>query len=396
MKQERSVFDFGGGTTDFDFGLFREAGSSERRYDYVVECFGAGGDQYLGGENLLELLAFEVFKANQDALRSQGLSFTLPPECNRFPGSEVLINESQEARLNMTQLMEKLRPFWERHPGYEKTFETGRIKVNLYDNQGNAKLNFELSVDSDTLHNILYERIEKGVRNFFASLRLAFKVPATKDIELINIFLAGNSSKSALVRELFEQYTGQITQEICGDNDNQQFFAIYPPLGSEEAREIQRRTQADTPLTELTRPTGKTGVAFGLIESRPGGRIKIIQHNESALDNEIKFKYYIGYEKRKTFVCLSDRELPYGEWQEFIDAGIEDFTLYYTNLPEAHKNKLKIDQVSRKKCRISNCYPDANIYYRAVKPAVIEYVVARPAELKQEIYLEPPIILELL
>ncbi|MDQ7016617.1 MAG: hypothetical protein Q9N68_09615, partial [Gammaproteobacteria bacterium] len=52
------VFDFGGGTTDFDFGLYREAcENKESRYDYAIEHFGAGGDRYLGGENLLELLA---------------------------------------------------------------------------------------------------------------------------------------------------------------------------------------------------------------------------------------------------------------------------------------------------------------------------------------------------
>lgn len=66
-----SVFDFGGGTTDFDFGIFRNAkGPKERRFDYVIEHFGAGGDKFLGGENLLELLAFEVFKKNSKDRKS--------------------------------------------------------------------------------------------------------------------------------------------------------------------------------------------------------------------------------------------------------------------------------------------------------------------------------------
>lgn len=48
------VFDFGGGTTDFDFGIWRKAsGPKERRYRYVIHHFGDGGDAYLGGENLL-------------------------------------------------------------------------------------------------------------------------------------------------------------------------------------------------------------------------------------------------------------------------------------------------------------------------------------------------------
>ena len=48
------IFDFGGGTTDFDFGVCRT--SDKRKFDYTIENYGAGGDIYLGGENLLELL----------------------------------------------------------------------------------------------------------------------------------------------------------------------------------------------------------------------------------------------------------------------------------------------------------------------------------------------------
>ena len=54
-----AVFDFGGGTTDFDFGVLRE--SKLDRYDYSLIHFGENGDKTLGGENLLKLLAFEVF-----------------------------------------------------------------------------------------------------------------------------------------------------------------------------------------------------------------------------------------------------------------------------------------------------------------------------------------------
>ena len=79
-KTYYGVFDFGGGTTDFDFGIWREAGLKERRYDYVIEHFAAGGDRYLGGENMLELLAFEVFKKNQNTMRE--LNIPLPSHQN--------------------------------------------------------------------------------------------------------------------------------------------------------------------------------------------------------------------------------------------------------------------------------------------------------------------------
>lgn len=62
------IFDFGGGTTDFDFGVWRGASGDEYdKYncDYVLECFGADSDVHLGGENILEMLAYQVFKNNK-------------------------------------------------------------------------------------------------------------------------------------------------------------------------------------------------------------------------------------------------------------------------------------------------------------------------------------------
>ena len=168
-----AVFDFGGGTTDFDFGIWRKAkGPKERRFNYVIEHFGDGGDKYLGGENLLELLAFEVFKANADALRKTGISFFCPPECKEFSGSEVLLSNSQEARSNMRSLMEKLRPFWEgravetdaytnrrdtseaqkQEPTY---FKDGQIKLSLFKNDGSVAENFSLVADEAKLKKIL-------------------------------------------------------------------------------------------------------------------------------------------------------------------------------------------------------------------------------------------------
>lgn len=51
------VFDFGGGTTDFDFGKWEK--SANPKFAYKMTHFSSGGDKYLGGENLLELLAWE-------------------------------------------------------------------------------------------------------------------------------------------------------------------------------------------------------------------------------------------------------------------------------------------------------------------------------------------------
>lgn len=370
------IFDFGGGTTDFDFGIWRSADEDkESRYDYVINHFGAGGDQYLGGENLLELLAFEVFKDNQDKLREEKIAFLKPAECKKFAGSEVLLSDSQEAKLNIKQLMEKIRPLWERQEGYEKIFDTGVIKVNLFDKSGNPKMNYELNVSMEKLEQIIHDRIEKGVRNFFESLKLTFNSELTKDMESIVIFLAGNSSKSPIVRELFDKYINDITSELNKQSsDEKQYFKIYPPLGSDEAVRIQKENGIDLDETDITRPTGKTGVAYGLIEGRNGGVIKVI--SEKKCDDEIKFNYYIGRNRKKKFKTIIDRDIEYNKWVKFITADAEDFELYYTNLPEATTNSLSIKEISKKNVRIDNVNEEAFVYIRAVEPSVIEYVAA--------------------
>lgn len=380
------VFDFGGGTTDFDFGLYREARQNERRWDYVIESFGAGGDQYLGGENILELLAFEVFKTNIDKLRSDGITFQLPPECKRFLGSEMLISASQEAKLNMAQLIEKLRAFWERHEGYEKAFEQGIIKVSLFDSDGELMTNYELKIDMKQLDEIIYARIDKGVRNFFLGLAEAFNLPHdTNKIDCVNILLAGNSCKSLIVKDLFDKYITEYNERLSEVGNGTNHFTVFPPLGTEESREILLEKGIGFSENDLENPTGKTGVAFGLIRGRQGGKIKVI--TEKANEEEIKFMYYIGNERKRKFKVISNREIPYMAWKYLIDAEEEDFTVYYTTLPECIKGSMDIASVSRKKCSIPIVSKDANVYYRAIGPSSIEYVVARSEEIELNIYL---------
>ncbi len=183
-----AIFDFGGGTTDFDFGIWRKAsGVKERRYHYVIEHFGDGGDKYLGGENLLELLAFNVFCKNKQQLRTKKITFVKPPECERFIGYEGLLSDSQEAYSNMRQLMEKLRGFWEgkvpegklqkaagsgqgQAAGSEaQWFSDGKVKVDLFTASGKQE-SVDLTVDAAELQKILQARIEQGVDSFFDAL----------------------------------------------------------------------------------------------------------------------------------------------------------------------------------------------------------------------------------
>lgn len=357
------VFDFGGGTTDFDFGVYREA-DEDSRYDYVIEHFGAGGDKYLGGENLLELVAFELFKANKEKLLEAKIQFTLPPECEKFAGHETLISNAQEARRNTKELMEKLRPLWEGKDDGE-LYKDGVLSVNLIDTKGKQIAGFSLDIDKNKILEIIEDRIKKGVDNFFNALRLAF---SSKKVDLgsikeVNIFLAGNSSKSPLVEKLFNEKIAQEEENLSKEFQRplEGLYKIYRPLGENDS--------------DFEKPNGKTGVAFGLIRSKKGGTILVIDHN---VDRDINFKYYLGKKKKGKFNTVVSRDTRYEEWIKFIDASESIFEIFYTTQASVTTNSVDISDSGIKKMRIDtglaeeNCY----IYIRVVSPNRFEYVVA--------------------
>lgn len=371
-----SVFDFGGGTTDFDFGIFREAtDKKERRFDYVIEHFGAGGDKFLGGENLLELLAFEIFKKNSKTLLEKNIQFEKHPEKDAFAGSEKLLNTSQEAKINTKTLCEILRPFWEGDTNSPLDLSQGNFSVNLTDVNGQVQVSFELDVDEEALNKILHDRIERGVVNFFNALRLAFSNSSAslQDIDNINIFLAGNSSQSHFVEEIFDVQIALQHEEMQHSDDKASRFKLFSPLGADK--------------NDVEKPTGKTGVAFGLIESREGGDIMVIDHNMK--EDDIRFKFYLGESRKKCFKALINREDAFNQWIEFIDASYQKFEIYYTDQPSASTGQMAISDSAVKKnvIKLDITDEDAMVYLRIVSPTRIEYVVANEEGIQNECYL---------
>ncbi|EII5643090.1 molecular chaperone DnaK [Vibrio cholerae] len=370
-----SVFDFGGGTTDFDFGIYYEPTDvrDQRRFDYVIEHFGAGGDKFLGGENLLELLAFEIFKANKSRLLEHGIQFDKHPEKDAFAGSEQLISSSQEARTNTKQLCIALRPFWEEHEGF--SFDaSGEISVTLTDKSGLQHSAFALDIDAQQLEQILSDRIERGVINFFEALRLAFSnsQQMLSDIDSVKIFLAGNASQSGFVKQLFDKHIA-LQHQAMGLSEDQSRFELFAPLGADK--------------NNVEKPTGKTGVAFGLITSREGGRIKVVDHNLG--EQDIRFKFYLGEARKGQFKPLIDREVTFNQWVEFTYADYQKFEIYYTDHPSCTTGQMAINDASIKKKTVKLDFTDqhASVYLRVISPTEIEYVIALPEQVASNNYL---------
>ncbi|WP_086251148.1 hypothetical protein [Campylobacter devanensis] len=329
------IFDFGGGTTDFDFGMWRTVDS--RKFDYKIEHFGDGGDPTLGGENLLELLAFEIFKDNKAVMKECNCSFSKSELGEDFGGSESIVKDSRESRKNTTILVEYIRPFWENIGKIDEIAKdnknisnilSGKINLQLMDNDSGLKP-VDLEVDREKIEKILKYQISKGVKNFINSFKnVASKMDLKASNDKLCIFLGGNASRSALVMQCFEEEIDKLPEEYKNN------FEIFPALGTPEADEKKRQrglevTHSDDFSKEIT---CKTGVVFGLLDNRKGGKIQVF--SEISAEDEAKFEFYIGcekYEKFKLLVDRSDAEFNKGEWKEISDyADEKTITIYYT------------------------------------------------------------------
>lgn len=401
------VFDFGGGTSDFDFGIWRKAkkDKKEKRYNYVIHHFGAGGKQYLGGENLLKKLAYQVFKENAETLREKQIPFVRAPECAPFPGDEMIVNESQEAETNTRHLMEKLRPFWERATEKEpKDFKVD--PMSFFNAAGEKEDAVDLTVNENSLEDILEKELKEGIKSFFDLLVQVREKHSSQlaGIDTCHILLAGRSSQSPLFQKLmneaiktYEENFESSEKEAGRGIGKGNFFTLHKPLGSkdieknpagkemEEQVEGTKSTKAS--CVDFYEPNGKTGVAVGLLQCRKGGKIHVISETDSSSAAEIKFKFYVGEDEDGVFQAILTPESPYEKWQEFEYAMETDNEFLYTTNPSAglsNGNGMKsIDtDIQRASCIIPEDVvdEDAMIYWRPIGPKALEYVVAESEE----------------
>ena len=157
---------------------------------------------------------------------------------------------------------------------------------------------------------------------------------------------------------------------------------------------MQKELGIPEPEEDEIRPTGKTGVAFGLVRSRKGSRIKVIDRDTTA-DSEAPFQYYLGSNRKGKFRSKIDRAVPYNLWSRFIDAEEEDFEIYYTDEPVATRGDMPIIDAKRLKLRLDETVEDGWVYIRKLKPTQIEYVAATEAEIKNKNYTMQPVKVEL-
>lgn len=376
-----AVFDFGGGTADFDFGFYRQPTPEEEDegWEAVFERCGSAGDKFLGGENLLENLAYLTFRQNLDLCRNKKITFTRPLDAEDFAGSEMYLQKTQAATTNTLMLMARLRPLWE--TGTLPDNDSGITKIDLLAQDG-TKVNCELAVPTEALRQYLEQRIEKGVQSFFAALRAAFGDDLPNQV---HVLLAGNASRSQIVSKLFgllpaddDGQSGtpavERTQAFIKDLFGQRYPEItaYPPLAPD--------------ASQIYRPTGKTGVALGLLKLCPGSAIKTVDHARHSAGDEAPFAYHVGRSRLGKFQVGLRQGIAYQEWHELGVPRERVFNLFYTQSPLAHTGALEEGHIdlSKRPLHLAGNTAGQKVFGRAVKPNQIEICTAASRELAQQ------------
>lgn len=365
-----AVFDFGGGTADFDFGYYRLPTDTEEHagIEQVFEHFGNGGDKFLGGENLLEHLAYQTFRHNIEVCRSKKIAFTKPLDAQDFPGSEMFLEGTQAAATNALVLAAKLRTFWE--SGVESN-TTGVEKITLIDRQGNS-VQCEFTLPYPELKAFLQTRIEQGVHNFFTALKKAFGAKLPKAVQVL---LAGNASRSAIVLGLFgllpeaheltalkertTKFFGTLFAQHCPE------FIPHAPLTADEA--------------DVNRPTGKTGVALGLLALCPGSATKVVNHAVQNASGDAPFQHYVGRIRQKKFHVSLHQGGDYQTWVELGPVG-EDrvFKMFHSQAARALSGAMPLGDTALilKTLEFAGDTAGQLVLARPVKPHEIEVCTA--------------------
>ncbi len=309
-----SVFDFGGGTTDFAYGKYRKSNEKELDDDifYVIENFAMGGDSLLGGENILNNLAFKVFTDNENlsVCRECSIPFICPKGEDELPGLEYFLDNSTSANANMSLMRNELREFW-LNLGNKNEIGIEPISANTFLNKKGEKIegaSKSISIPVDLLKTWVYNRIYEGIREFIAGFRTAFKNIDRKN--KIHVFLSGNASKSLVVQAIFEKMFGK-------EDDMNNKFADDLIEFINQIDDIENNFNVDyhLPLVNASvnpeEPNCKTGTALGLLE------ICNYANNYSIKERKNKFGFILGKRVRENYDIIINSDSKYGKWYDF-------------------------------------------------------------------------------
>ena len=335
-----AVYDLGGGTMDFAFGMLREADVEEsEEAEETLQFLGIDGDEKIGGEKLIHQLAYNIYINNKDKVRNNNIKFVIPKGELEPDGFEGLLSDGDEiANTNLNIIKEKLaRPLFKYTDEVDdlyKIFEgnvSGDDKITsayTYSLKLRNGKNEEVEVDLKVtdIDEFLSNKIENTINAFRISMNDIFKrnIEELKKHGIsefnqddVEIFLGGHASKQHFVTEKLKEYFPKNRIQRIGEGQNDENLSSQYAVNEKTAVAFGQLR-----LGELELKVMRTGNN----ESRPP-----FMFNVGYIDNTDEFKCVISKNENDTAWKMANR----------VNKTNEMINLYYTTSPNCERNSLK-------------------------------------------------------
>jgi hypothetical protein len=347
-----AVFDFGGGTLDFSYGVYREANDEEiDEHDHIIEILRTSGHEEGGAEHLIHWLSYEIYKDHDKQMNEHEICFPKPATAEAiefFP--EKLLRETPLALTNLRYINENCS-----RALFKGEFVETEVKIDLFKINGDTTV-IEMNIQKDSLTEELNKLLEAMVESFASEMRIAF-ADMPEHLDELHIFRAGNASRSEMIANLMEKH-----------------FPI--------AAQKRRIHFIDEKSVHGIKP--KTAVALGQLALATDPSIGIVKSNSSTKD-AVPFIFNVGVitpnENNRFDVKIPINSLD-KTWQNLGRYNKEtyNYTVYYTNAPDVtnvNDTRLKSFDIKLSEAESSR---GTFFWARAVEENVIEYMMMKPRQ----------------
>lgn len=348
-----AIFDMGGGTLDFAFGIYREATETEEEEEIetVLEIYNTDGNERGGIEHLINRVSYQIYKGNESLMKENKIPFILPigEEKIEFFPENLLHGKSTTAYLNLKSLNE---------------YVTRRIIINDDDNPSetielkdidNLTKSISITVDISSIKDYIREYLTRTVDSFIKMIQRDIPEPYTN----LKIFRAGNGSKNKMLEEI-------LTNRIR-ENEKLSNTGIYF-VNEKEQNGI----------------SPKTAVVLGEVNfRRKRADIKIVYNNKiKGQENQTAFEFYVGRQDKQgsdKFIELINKGNTSREWKEygFVSREDREKDIYYSNIEgiESIRDTLLKRQVLT--FTEDEMYESKKLWIRANSGNKIEYIFSK-------------------
>ncbi len=375
-----AVYDFGGGTLDYSFGIFTPDKREPNRS--CINILGVDGDSFIGGEHLIRRMSYWIYisPTNMQQLIENKIPFEQPdgevrPDNDQLEG---LFQNSVSAKANVRKISERItRNIFEGKysldMGRAESMQAAGNSRPLRPTRANSNVKPEVNLDTEITESVLISDADKAAEEFkknqvvqksnveqiefmdlygeTKSIHVSFDIREIEE-RLQNILLQTVSSFKEDLKRVFESRRDALRE--CGiDSFKIEDVHIFKAGNSSKNRILGKIMEEQFPdniimLVDETSDEFMADLKQGeVLESKPKqiaitpktavalGQLRLSDYyvNKSYILNGHPFNWYVGTINGGTneFVVIIDRVNQDEKWHRYGHIHSLDMKIHYTD-----------------------------------------------------------------